>query len=129
MLQKRSVTSVVIFSLLTFGIYLMWWFYVTARDLQYQGGFADLSPSFLLITYLFFSPLGGGLFAINARENILRIRYMRALTPRPIEKTLWILLGAIIPLVAAGVIQSEINKLFDEPPTYRGYQHFYSSYI
>ena len=129
MLRKKSVWSVVLLSLFTLGIYMLWWFYDTTRALQWEGGYEDLSPSWLFVVLLILFPVGGAIFALSAYENLIRVRYLRSLPPRDQSKTLWILMGAISPIVTVGVVQYEINRLFDTPQYGSGQygSNFYNS--
>ncbi len=126
MLQRKSVWSVVLLSFITLGIYMLWWIWNTARALQYEGGYEDLPAAWLMLLCLLFSPVGGALFMLSAYQNLIRVRYRRALPPRDNSKILWLLVGILSPIITVGLVQYEINRLFDAPQSFDG-SNFYNS--
>ncbi len=130
MLRQKSVWSVVLLSILTFGIYMLWWIYDTARALQGEGGYEDLPAAWLMLLCFFFSPVGGAFFMLSAYQNLIYIRYRRGLFPRDNSKILWLLLGILSPILTVGIVQYEINRLFDAPQGF-GWNgsNFYNSHF
>ncbi|MBQ8356947.1 MAG: DUF4234 domain-containing protein [Clostridia bacterium] len=112
MLTKRSVASVIVFSILTCGIYMLWWTYVTCTALQQQGHKTSIPPVLTVLLMLFVSGVGGALLGIDADDNINAIKAMHGM-PLTDNKILWIILGIIIPIVSVALIQSEINNMID----------------
>ena len=53
MFQQRSVATVIILSLVTCGIYAMYWYYVTMRDLNAYLGVSDMDSMIELLLVLF----------------------------------------------------------------------------
>lgn len=53
MFQQRSVATVVIFSIITCGIYLFYWYYVTMRDLNAYLDVSDMDSGIELILVIF----------------------------------------------------------------------------
>lgn len=53
MFQQRSVATVVIFSIITCGIYAYYWYYVTMRDLNAYLGISDMDAGIELILVIF----------------------------------------------------------------------------
>ena len=127
MLRQKSVWSVVLLSIITFGIYMLWWIWDTARALQSEGGYEDLPAAWLALLCFLFSPLGGALFMLSAYQNLIRVRYRRGLSPRENNKILWLLLGILSPILTVGVAQYEINRLFDAPQSFGGGSNFYNA--
>ena len=112
MLTKRSVVSVVIFSILTFGIYTVWWTHVTCNALQREGHQVAIPPVLTALMMLFYSSIGGVLLAIDADDNINAIKRMRGL-PEASNKVLWLVVGIFVPIVTVALVQNEINTVLD----------------
>lgn len=114
MLTKRSVASVVVFSILTFGIYMVWWTHVTCTALQREGRVTSIPTVLTVLMMLFHSSVGGVLLAIDADDNLNAIKRMRAL-PVADNKVLWLAVGIFVPIVTVALVQNEINTLLDAP--------------
>lgn len=109
-MTNRSVATVVILTIVTCGIYGLYWLYVTADGLENYGRTGSVSPVVQLILAIFVSVAGYVLFGIAANENLNSIRAQKGLPPVD-NKVAYILLGLFIPIVLIGLVQSEINKL------------------
>lgn len=112
MLEKRSVTTVVIFSLLTCGIYMIYWTYVTCQALQQQGKKASIPVILTTLMMLFYASIGGALLALDADDNINAIKEMHGM-PKSENKVLWLIFGIFIPIVTVALVQNEINQMID----------------
>ena len=124
MLTKRSVASVVIFSIITFGIYAVWWTHVTCNALQREGRQVAIPPVLTVLMMLFHSSVGGVLLAIDADDNINAIKRMRGL-PAADNKILWLVLGIFVPIVTVALVQNEINAVLDRTAGgYNAYQAY-----
>ncbi len=110
MLTKRSVVSVVVLTIITCGIYGVWWTYVTLTALQQNGQNKSIPPVLTTILMLFVSVAGGALLGYDADVNVNEIKKARGL-PTADNKVLWIVLGALIPVVTIALVQNEINGL------------------
>lgn len=110
MLEKRSVVSVVVFSILTFGIYMVWWTHVTCTALQREGRVTSIPTVLTVLMMLFYSSIGGALLAIDADDNINAIKRMRGL-PEASNKVLWLVVGIFVPIVTVALVQNEINAV------------------
>ena len=67
MLKNRSIAVVIILSLVTCGIYGLYWIYATAQELENEGkSGSSMSPVVLLIVCLFFPYIGYLLFGMAA---------------------------------------------------------------
>ncbi len=124
MLTKRSVASVIIFSLLTCGIYMIWWTYVTCDALQRQGQKTSIPPILTTLMMLFFSNVGGALLGVDADDNINAIKARYGM-PTTDNKILWLILGIFIPIVTVALVQYEINQMID---TAQSNYHSYTGY-
>lgn len=112
MLEKRSVATVVVFSLLTCGIYMVYWTYVTCQALQQLGKKTSLPVILTTLMMLFYSSVGGALLAIDADDNVNAIKEAYGI-PKQDNKILWLLLGIFVPVVTVALVQNEINGMID----------------
>lgn len=109
-LTKRGIVQVVIFSIITCGIYMFYWTYVTARDLQTAAGTSRFSPVLILLLTILVSPVGFVLLALEADDCLNAIRAQRML-PAADNKVVWIVLGILLPIVEVALVQNEINNI------------------
>lgn len=119
-MKKRSVAAVVILSIITCGIYMLWYIYVTARDLQKESGMSEYHPVGILLFSLFGGNVGGFLFGLDANKTVMAIKVRRGI---PVEdnKYLWTIFGAIFPIVTVGLVQNEINQVLSYTPPNNGF--------
>ena len=113
MLTKRSVSSVVILTIITCGIYGVWWSWVTCKALQEEGRKTRIPPVLTTLAMLFYSSIGGVLLALDADDNLNAIKEARGKQPGG-DFILWLILGAFIPVVTMALVQHEVNQLVDE---------------
>lgn len=111
-MRKRSVASVVVLSIITCGIYSVWWTYVTCRDLQAKSGVSKIPPVVTTLLMLFVSAAGGALLGYDCNESINGLKEKNGL-PKQDNMILWLLFGVFIPVVTVALIQNEINQLPD----------------
>lgn len=114
-MKKRSVAAVVILTLITCGIYGYYWLFVTARDLQKESGTSEISPVVILLLSLFVSVAGTALLGFDANTTVNALKAQCGMKQED-NKILWIVLGALIPIVLYGLIQNEVNHVLDQPP-------------
>ena len=111
MIQNRSVAMVIILSLITCGIYPLYWLYQTAAGLENEGkSGTGLSPALVLVIALFFPSVGYLLFGMTADQNINNIKTKMGL-PVTDNKVIYMVLGFLIPIVLVALFQNEINQL------------------
>ncbi len=113
-MKKRSVAAVIILSIITCGIYMIYWTYVTCESLQKESGISKLPPILIMLLMLFVSPAGGALLGWDCNETVNIIKTKKGL-PTKDNSVLWIVLGAIIGIVTVGLVQYEVNQLLDAP--------------
>lgn len=108
MLKERNVVTVILLSIVTCGIYSLYWTYVTMDALDKEGQASNMPviAQFLLL----FVYVGYILFGINADANINAIKEKKGIATTD-NKVLWLILGLIIPIVLIALIQNEINQL------------------
>ena len=108
MLKNRSVAMVIILSIVTCGIYSLYWAYVTVTALDEEGNASNMPAIVQFI--LFFLYVGYIVFAINANNNLNAIRAKKGL-PEKDQMVIYLLLGIFIPIVLVALVQNEINEL------------------
>jgi hypothetical protein len=100
-ITKRSPVAVIILSIITFGIYAIYWTVVTKREINGLG--ASIPTSWLIIVPIaniyFFYKFSEGFSLYVKKDN---------------NAILWFLLWLVIAPVAMIIIQIELNK-FAEP--------------
>ena len=109
-MKNRGVATVIILTIITCGIYGWYWLWVTNEALVAEGGKSTVPSIAILLLAIFVGPIGYLLFAMDADANINEAK-AKAGVPTVDNKVLWMILGFIIPIVAIGLIQNEINKL------------------
>jgi hypothetical protein len=112
MLEKREIVTVVLFSLLTCGIYMLWWSFVTCTAMQTHGRKTAIPPVLTVLLLLFFTPAGGALLGLDADDNLNAIKASNGM-PTTDNKIVWVILGLVIPIVLVALVQYEINNMID----------------
>lgn len=110
MFTHRSVATVVILSIVTCGIYLLYWYWVSMTELYNAGGksIGDLQPIVQFV--LLFLYVGGIFFAVNAADNLNEVAMRNGMPANDNNKVLWLVLELVCPLIAVALIQNEMNK-------------------
>lgn len=110
MVKNRSVATVVILSIVTCGIYNIYWMWCAINELDSAGKKSNMDPIIQFILLFFY--VGYIVFALNASENINSIREQKGLPPKD-DKVLWIILSIIFPLAEIALVQSAMNEVAD----------------
>jgi len=97
-IKKRNPVLVVIFSIITLGIYLIYWFVQTKEEIKSLG--ADIPSAWFIIVpignaYLLYKYLDG--FSEYVKKDGLGI--------------VWFLAAFVFPFVLPVIVQVELNKL------------------
>lgn len=113
MLTKKDPIITLVLCIVTCGIYQLVWYWKTIEALNNEGhsSLCDLQPIVQFIL-LFVPYVGTIFFALNADANINIIRRNKGLNELD-NKTLWLVLGILIPIVNIVLIQSAINEVAD----------------
>lgn len=111
MFTNRSVATVVILTLVTCGIYGIYWVYVTANELQRaSNSISSMDATVITVLCFFFSAIGYCLFGMNAAEQLSTIQAQRGM-PQFDNKVAYIILGIFFPVILIALVQNEINKI------------------
>lgn len=111
MLKNRNIALVIVLSLVTCGIYSLYWTYVTMDALDKEGQASNMPVIAQFLLCFFY--VGYILFGINADANINAIKARKGM-PAQDNKVLWLILGLVFPVALVVLVQLEINKLCPE---------------
>lgn len=110
MLTRREIVTVILLSIVTCGIYSIYWTYVTMEALDREGQSSNMPVIAQFLLALFLGSVGYLLFGMNANANLNAIRARRGY-PQKDDQVLYMILGFVIPIVLVCMVQDEINKL------------------
>lgn len=109
-MENRDIVLSVILSIITCGIYKLYWVYKVSSELENEGQTGGLDGAIILLLCIFTGSIGFLLFAMYADANVNAIKARRGL-PVVDNKAVWMILGFMIPIVLIPLVQSEINNL------------------
>ena len=113
---RRSVALVIIFSLITCGIYFLYWFYVTTNELKTVTGREELSPGVDLILNI----VTCGIWSFYGEYRNAQIIHAKMLDLHAVHEdkaTLILILNlaglivGVTGIVAMGILQDDLNNL------------------
>ncbi len=110
-MKQRSVAAVVILTIITFGIYGVYWAHVTCRDLQTTTKVTKIPFVVITLLVLFSSGAGGALLGYDSNETVNALKEQRGLQKTD-NMILWVVFGAFLPVVTMALIQHEVNQLY-----------------
>ena len=112
MFTKRSVVTVIILTIITCGIYGLYWYYKKKEDMYNSCGksLGNLTPIIQFVLLFFY--VGGVIFAINADDNINEVKARMGISPSD-QKIAYILLELVFPIAVLALVQNEMNQLAD----------------
>lgn len=111
MYQRRSVISVLLLSFITCGIYTLFWFYYTARDIQAFLG-EDGSPGLEVLFMILCAPYA--IYWYYKYSKKIADAYGRSDLPIRDDAVLNVILGIFgLGIVSMCIIQSSLNDLWD----------------
>ncbi len=111
MLKNRNIVTVIVLSIVTCGIYDLYWTYVTMDALDKEGQASNMPVIAQFLLCFFY--VGFLLFGLNAENNLNAIKAKRGMEAAD-NKVLWMVLGLLVPVVLVILVQLEINKLCPE---------------
>ena len=111
MLKNRSVVSVIILTIITCGIYGIYWAYDTLNSMeQVSGRESSVGSVVVLLLCIFFPSIGYLLYGMAADEELNMIKGMRGMQQVD-NKVMYMILGFFLPIVLIPIVQDEINRL------------------
>lgn len=113
MVKERSVATSIILSLVTCGLYALYWEYTLSEDLRELSGDSSLSGSMAIIlglvtcgiyTLYWYYKIGSALKAAQEKKG-------KAVSD---QSLIFVILGVVgFGIVSMAIAQSEVNKLVD----------------
>ena len=110
MYQQISVATVIILSIITCGIYMYYWLYVTMRDLNAYLEISDMDPAVELLILIFCFPYV--LYWFYKYAQRITDAQIKAGTQVASDNAIICLVLAIFgfSIISVGIMQSELNK-------------------
>lgn len=109
MIKKRNLFVQVLLMIVTFGIYAIYWFYVTASEMKEITKDADAAPG--LWTFLFFIPLG----AFYSQYQYSKL--YEKICSEKLNKWVIFIIGLVLAPAVWFLVQTDLNKLADGSST------------
>ncbi len=110
MFTNKSVVVVIVLTVVTCGLYSIYWYWKAINELYNAGGksLGNLTPGIQFL--LFFVYVGGVVFAINADDNLNAVKQQRGLTAAD-NKVIYVILALVFPIALIALVQNEMNQL------------------
>ena len=108
---KNDPVVVLILGILTCGLYLIYWNIKTAEVINAVTGRETISQPVAILCGCCF-PVHAYFYYVLAKDGLPKIQE-RIGVPQTDQTLMLLLLGLFFPMVAAMIIQGEINKLYD----------------
>lgn len=111
--EKREPGMVILFTILTCGIYGIWWFHTYATEIKNSLGRQDLNPTTdLLLTFVTCGIWGIFAFYYKYPKLLVDMQQRVGLPPNDISM-MTLLFAFIFGPVSIFLIQTELNKIWD----------------
>ena len=108
---KVDPILVLIFGFLTCGLYLIYWNIKVAEVLNAVSGRETISQPVAVFAGCCY-PVNLYFFYLAGKDGLPNV-YLRSNMPRKDDTVLLLILGFFVPMVAAMIVQSDINKLYE----------------
>ena len=112
-MQKRSVATVVILSIITCGIYTIVMSYIIINEMEREGAKPAVPSVVVLLLMIFAGSVGGALLGYAGNDALNQVRRQWGL-PEQDNLVLWLVLGIFFPLITLALIQNSVNYTLDE---------------
>lgn len=110
MIQKRDIVVCILLSIVTCGIYSLYWFVCLTDDTNALAGEADTSGGVALLLTLITCGIYGFYWAYRRGEKIDKVKQMHNI-PAGNGGVLYLILYLFGGLIAYALIQNELNNL------------------
>lgn len=111
--EKREPVMVIVFTLISCGIYGLWWMHTYATEVKNALGRQDLNPTTDIVLSLVTCGIWGIIaFYYKYPKLIPDLQQRVGLPPNDIS-TMTLLLGIFFAPVSLFMIQTELNKIWD----------------
>lgn len=115
---KRNPLGVLGLSLITVGIYGLYWFYKVNEEIQRYTGDQTISPSRSLLAVIpgFLLIVPPFIAYYNTANHVAQMEQQRGI-PAQISPALVVVLGIVISIGMAAYVQEHLNRVWDSAPT------------
>jgi hypothetical protein len=111
MYQERSVATVILFSILTCGIYMYYWIYVTSRDINTYLEISDMDPSVEVLLSIFTCGLYLIYWYYKFAQRVSDTHIKAQLPTASDDAIICLVLGLFgMGIISVGIIQNNLNK-------------------
>ena len=111
--EKREPVTIILLTIVTCGIYGIWWYYTYASEVKNALGRQDINPGMdLVLTFVTCGIYGIYAFFYKYPKLIMEMQQRAGLPPNDFS-TLVLVLGLVFAPAAIFIIQSELNKTWD----------------
>jgi hypothetical protein len=110
MVQRRDIALCIVLSIVTCGIYGIYWFICLANDINTVSGAQDTDGILVFLLTLITCGIYGLYWAYQCGEKIDRVKQSRGI-PASNGGVLYLLLYIFGGIIAYALIQNEINQL------------------
>ncbi|MGV8145489.1 MAG: hypothetical protein COA82_02375 [Alkaliphilus sp.] len=111
MYEQRSVASVIILTILTCGIYGLYWLYITSKDLEMFLGESGMSPGLELFVMIICAPYV--LYWYYDKSQKIADAYEKVGMPRKDDSLACLILGIFgLGIISMAIMQSNLNTIW-----------------
>lgn len=110
---KRDVALVVILSIITCGIYALYWMYVTQEEVNNYLGEQDLSGAMVVLLTFVTCGIYGWIWYYQIGQKIQKAQVKAAVHGND-ESILYLILAIVgLSIVSLAIIQNNLNKIWE----------------
>jgi len=115
MINKRSIVAVILLSIITCGIYALYWIYAMSRDIQaLEGQEGDMSPGLELLLCVITCGIYTFFWYYKYAKKIYNLQLHHEMIPADDNAILYIILNIFgLSIVAMAIMQSSLNNTID----------------
>jgi hypothetical protein len=108
--KTRSPIAVVILSIITFGIYYLYWYYVVNSEMRQYRPFIEVSPGIALLSQ--FVPIANWISAYNTAGRLLTLEDTNRVPDR-ISPGIALVLHILLYVAYPFYVQDHLNRLWE----------------
>ncbi len=110
MYQERNVATVIILSIVTCGIYMFYWLYVTMKDINSYLEIQDMDPAVELLICIFCSPYIL-YWMYKYSQRITDVHIKAALETASDDAVICLILAVFgLGIISVAIMQNSLNK-------------------
>lgn len=107
--SQRSVGTAILLSIVTFGIYWLYWYYVINEEIRQLGrGRIEVSPGLALFAQ--FIPIAGLISIYNTASRLETVKRAEN-DPHSVSAVACLLAAIFLPFVYTAIVQGGVNAL------------------